>query len=809
MLTNKEYLLFHEKKHLSFLKDNVGECALFFKRDTSFPISPCPIYLVGNGVRHPIIGGDGSGAVNVRYKETFEEAFIEAGFEITSKDYLDKYDSFKVENEKGFVAQMKVEARENNMMPVMYAIGRIPLAGEFEYPLSSNGAVAIYILSRNAGEGADRQLKKGDVLLTDSEIKTINYLNEHYSKFMLVLNVPGVVELEPVLNVKNILYLSQLGSLTPEVLVDIVLGKINPTGKLTTTWGRISDYPYINTPIRKDENRFTEGIYVGYRYFSSYNISPLFPFGFGLSYSEFKYELINVSNSKDTISMKVNVTNVSNVPGKEVIQAYLSYKGNSRAKLNLVSYKKTKILDKGESEVLALEFKLSDFPTYNEELARYEIEGGDYLVSVSNSSENLLSACHIIIKETVSIKEVKNVFAKPNFDDPKVDVDIDFKNLKVKTINLDKSDFFSQKTAYLPEYKVKIPEFVQSLSVDDLILLSLGDYKVGFDGMVGQSCSLVLGGAGETTLRVKGLNKALNMVDGPAGLRLASDYILNSKGAFSICEDSIWKSISPYLPKIVTSIMDPNNNKKKKGTHVIQSATALPIATALAQSFNPDFIRECGRLVKEEMELYGVDIWLAPALNIHRSILCGRNFEYYSEDPLVSGISAAMITEGVQKDSNKIVTIKHFACNSQETNRMNNNSIVSEKACREIYLSGFEKAIKLANPKSIMVAYNLLNGEHCSSHRGLIIDILRSEWKYDGLVMSDWVSSGQSYERKPTYPSNSASQNIKNGTNICMPGSKKDIKDIKKAIKNGYLTIEELRNNASVVYNFINENKDI
>ena len=253
--------------------------------------------------------------------------------------------------------------------------------------------------------------------------------------------------------------------------------------------------------------------------------------------------------------------------------------------------------------------------------------------------------------------------------------------------------------------------------------------------------------------------------------------------------------------------MSYKRNLKKKGSKVVQIATAIPIATALAQSFNEEFIYGCGRLVREEMEMYGVDIWLAPGMNIHRHILCGRNFEYYSEDPLVTAFAASNIVKVVEENKTKATTIKHYACNNQETNRLNNNSMVSERAAREIYLSAFRRVIKDVHPRSIMTSYNLVNGIHSSEHKGLVMDILRTEWGYKGLIMTDWVASGQAYRKGNEYPAAYASRNIKNGNNINMPGNKSDIKDIKNALKSGYLTRVELENAAAIVYSFIYELK--
>ena len=802
MNNNYEFLP-HELNHLNYLEDNAFECSLFLKReDDSFPLEkPCQIVLIGSGARQTIIGGTGSGAVNVRYKESIEDAFINAGFEISTKDWLNSYDRVKQEYKKVFIKEVKKEAKEVHAMAASYSIGRNAPEIDYEFPIIGDHEVAIYVLSRNAGEGSDRRLVKGDVYLTDTEIRDILYLNKNYKKFLLVLNVPGIVDLSPVLEVKNILLLSQLGSLTGHILVDIVLGKSNPSGKLSSTWAKIEDYPYINTPINKDEARYIEGIYVGYRYFESKKINPLFPFGYGLSYTSFDYQILGVQNNKDNIVLKVNVKNKGLYKGKEVIQVYMSGP-KVRPMMELVAYKKSKELLPKESEELEISFSLSDFARYSEESESYILDKGNYVFKVGNSIKDSKDAFAIFIKEDIVIKKVKNVFNKPDFDDLVIDREEASIKAKLPIVELDKKDFTYQEVKY-NGYEVEVPSIIKELEIDDLIKLVLGDYKTGVNGMIGQSCSLVIGGAGETTLRVPAIDQAVNMVDGPAGLRVIREYIVNDKGVFQTTSDSIMDGIKDYLPSIITPFLSFERNLKKKGSRVVQITTALPIATALAQSFNSDFVYECGRLVREEMEIYGVDDWLTPAVNIHRHILCGRNFEYYSEDPLVSANCAISITKAIQENPSKVVTIKHFACNNQETNRTNNNSIVSERAIREIYLPAFERCIKESNPHSIMSSYNLIDGIHASEHHGLLIDILRNEWGYDGLVMTDWIKSNQSYMKNNKYPNAQASRNIPNGVNICMPGSKDDIKDIKKALKANKISREELEQAATKVYNFI------
>ena len=197
------------------------------------------------------------------------------------------------------------------------------------------------------------------------------------------------------------------------------------------------------------------------------------------------------------------------------------------------------------------------------------------------------------------------------------------------------------------------------------------------------------------------------------------------------------------------------------------------------------------------MERFGIHLWLAPALNIHRSIRCGRNYEYFSEDPLISGVFAAALTKGVQSHPGCGVTIKHFAANNQETNRYNNNSIVSERALREIYLKGFEICVRLAQPKALMTSYNLLNGKHTSEHRELLEDVLRCEFEFDGIVMTDWVTSSDILSADAKYPAPEAYKVALAGNDLFMPGSQQEIDNLTAALKNGHITREELIKNAT------------
>jgi beta-glucosidase len=265
----------------------------------------------------------------------------------------------------------------------------------------------------------------------------------------------------------------------------------------------------------------------------------------------------------------------------------------------------------------------------------------------------------------------------------------------------------------------------------------------------------------------------LVLADGPAGLRLTPYFAVDEE--------------NQYIPEMSAVAFDfagtfetPTTDIKGEVTKYYQYCTAIPIATMLAQTWNMDVIEEAGDIVGAEMEELGVNLWLAPGMNIQKNPLCGRNFEYYSEDPLFAGMCAAADTKGVQKHKGCGTTIKHFACNNQEDNRMHTNAHVSERALREIYLKGFEVAVKESQPLSIMTSYNLINGLHAANNYDLLTAVCRNEWGFEGVVMTDWGTTGgiEMEQKKFKYGSSNAADCVRTGNDLTMPGSDADVQNI-------------------------------
>ncbi len=803
----------YENEHLALVLENAAECTVLLKTNGKFPIEKAgKIAAFGSGMRYTIKGGTGSGEVNSRVTYTIEQGLENAGFEITSKNWLDEYDMVRVLAKKAFIKQLKAEIKKKHENPFLYAMGKNMKEPYHELKLEGEGNTAIYVVSRISGEGSDREVVEGEVKLAKAEIRDILALNKKYERFMIVLNVGGVVDLTPVMEVENILLLSQLGVDNGKVLADILTGKQNPSGKLTTTWTSWENYSKEGSFGEWDETRYNEGIYVGYRYFDTFKKSALFPFGYGLSYTKFELTTVAVNAIANEITVKVKVKNTGAAAGKEVVQVYVSMPNGKLDKpyQDLVGYAKTSLLTPGLEEELKITFNLSAYASYDEEIAGYLLEAGNYIVRVGNSSVSTSVAAVLSLDETILTLKTRNCLGKPDFSDIKSQ-NLELEDIPEKAVHISlfAADIIREEVIYEGTYE--IDERVKALSDEELIYLGIGNFnpKGGALSVIGNAAMHVAGAAGETTsvLKDKGI-KPLIMADGPAGLRVSKLYYEDETGAHDasgagMIPESVLEFMNPFVRFIAKKIA---GSKKIPKDAVIKehAATMIPIGTAIAQSFNYELAKSYGDMVGSEMKMMGINLWLAPALNIHRSILCGRNFEYYSEDPLVSGLTAAAITEGVQIHDGCGTTIKHYAANNTETNRFCNNSQVSERALREIYLRGFEVCIKKAQPHAVMTSYNLLNGTHTSEHKGLIEDMLRREFGFKGIVMTDWVIDMMA-DKKSAYRSALSNEAAKAGGDIFMPGGKGDYNHVLQALKDGSLTREQLEINGTRVLHMIDK----
>ena len=798
----------YEKKHLQYLRSHLAECTVLLKCDGSFPLDkPCKIAAYGSGVRGTIKGGTGSGEVNSRFFVNVEEGLQEAGFEITTTPWLDAYDAVRTEAKAQFIRDVKAQAKARGENALFAGMGAVMPEPDHSLPLDGQGDTALYVLSRISGEGNDRNIQ-GDFKLTASETRDILALNERYEKFMLVINAGGPVDLSGVENVGNILVMSQLGVESGSALADILLGKQNPSGKLATTWSAWEDYCAVGDFGAKADTHYTEGIYVGYRYFDSVGKQALFPFGYGSSYTTFETRFDSAAAEGDSVTLKATVTNTGRFPGKEVMQAYLSAPAVKldKAYQDLAGFAKTRELAPGESEQVTVTFRLRDLASYDESRNAYILEEGNYLLRVGTSSVHTAPASMIVLDGEATVTQTRKACGDPGFSDWKPEPrQRDKIDANIPILFIHAADIPTRTVSYNREYPVE--ELIRSLSDEQLAYLNVGASAAsgGALSVIGNASSLVPGAAGESSsiLADRGMMPIV-MADGPAGLRLSRKIYRDEKGVHAIGQIGLPESMLEMLPGAAQWLikhLSGSGKKLKKGAQVeYQYCTALPIGTALAQSWNLELAEGCGDIVGAEMERFGVHLWLAPALNIHRSVLCGRNFEYFSEDPLISGKMAAALTSGVQKHPGCGVTIKHYCANNQETNRYTNNSLVSQRAMREIYLRGFEICVKESQPASVMTSYNLLNGLHTSERRDLVEDVLRCEWGFEGIVMTDWLISAMPADKASPYRKPNAGLIAATGHELVMPGDKGNVKDILEGLKNGNVTRTQLEINASRLY---------
>ena len=794
----------YEKEHLKKLRKYLPECTVLLKSNGDFPLPEAgKLALYGNGARHTIKGGTGSGEVNSRFSINVERGLKKCGFEITSTEWLDAYDEVRKLAEIQFYQDIKDRAKKKHTLAIMEGMGLAMPEPDYYLPLDAEADTAVYVLSRISGEGNDRQAVEGDILLTETEKRDILKLNKKYDRFMLVLNVGGPVDLASVSEVKNVLVLSQLGVEQGLILGQILLGKAYPSGKLTTTWAAWDDYCKIGNFGDPDDTSYNEGIYVGYRYFDSVSKEPVFPFGFGLGYTTFELGEAKAVLEGEKVRVTVPVANTGSFAGKETVQVYVS---KPQGKLDqpyqvLAGFRKTKELAPGEAEDVTVCFDMSSLASFSSEDAAYLLEAGPYIVRVGNCSRNTKVAAVISIEEEVITRKVRNALGDPGFEDWKPEEKWDIEvPVNTTMLTLDPEAIQAEEIAYDPE--LPIDPLFSELTDEELCYMNIGAFnpKGGMLSIIGNASMTVAGAAGESTsvLKDKGV-PTMVMADGPAGLRLTKVYKTDGKKVYNE-SGMLPESMEPLMPKALLIGMKLLSPKAPKNAETKdQYCTAIPIGTAIAQSWNPDIAEICGDVVGEEMEHFGIHLWLAPALNIHRSILCGRNFEYYSEDPLISGIFAAGITKGVQKHPGRGTTIKHYAANNQEFQRYTNNSLVSERAMREIYLKGFEICVKESQPHALMTSYNLLNGEHTNERRDLTEDILRSEWGYKGIVMTDWVVSLMP-TGKAKHPVSVSSRVAAAGGDLFMPGGPKDYKTLLDALKAGEVSRKQLEINATRVY---------
>ena len=721
---------------------------------------PLRLALFGVGQIYTVKGGTGSGNVNNLKTTSLLEGIAAMESLHVDEGLARLYRTWGLSHENLCV--------EGFMEPKGYFNPEMPLTDSQVRELAESNDAAVMVLTRVAGEGADMRAEPGMICLTDGEKALMDQITGCFSRTVLLLNTAGYLELGDYARRFGAVLFMGLPGQDAGAAADVLTGQVLPTGRLTDTWPlRYDQYPTasdysrqhpngnVNTTMGQTQEQitvsYTDDIFVGYRYFDTFGEEVLYPFGFGLGYGKSELTVYSLAVTGDAITLTAEVENTGTLyPDRQVIQAYLTCPPGTLEQplTKLCAFAKTGWLAPGESETLTLTFRLSDMASFDQATCSNILEAGYYYIRVGTDSRSAAVAGAVYLPETVTtmilsdrMGHVPEDFTPlsasgvSGYTYPGDAEELEF--ARAHAIRLQAREFRTVTQRYADPPKpirrnrqglrlrdvwnktCSLREFVASMDSGDLCALCCGigmdisgmpdeiresaDFQPPFNGILGGGGMKVPGAAGETAdLWEKYGIPPISLADGPAGIRIA-------------------QSVKDEAGDVVR----------------YQLCTAFPVGSLLACSWDMELLARFGQAVAREMAEYGVEIWLAPGMNIHRNPLCGRNFEYFSEDPLVTGQCAAAITRGVQQ-SGVGVTIKHFAANNQETLRTNSNDLITQRALREIYLKGFEIAVKEAQPYCVMTSYNDINGLPSANNYDLTTAILRDEWNFRGLVMTDW-----------------------------------------------------------------------
>ena len=789
-----------ERENRALARQVAAEGIVLLTNDGTLPLRTKTVALFGAGARHTIRGGSGSGDMRERYSVSIEQGLKKAGVTLASTEWLDAYDAYYDRLRTDWTARMEQNIRKRGLLNVMAIFDelakepfRFPVGEKIRSEQMGDAAdTALYVIARQAGEGTDRKLEKGDFYLDDVEQENLQILTEHYPHVVVPINCGGMIDcsfMDKLPGIGALVYIGQPGTEGGNAVADVLTGKCTPSGKLTDTWAcSYKDYPgameysYLNGDT--EQENYKEGIFVGYRWFDAQNLSIRYPFGYGLSYTSFTWKAENVRFEKNSILLNVCVENTGNCKGREVVQLYMSKPQTARQNpvRELAAFAKTKELAPGEKQTLVLEFPAEWLAAYDAQQHCWTVDAGEYGVWVGNSSRNLRCVACLTVTEQQHGTACNRLSEQyPAWQDVALDLESmaipdDVPHLTMSPI------VWPEQAGTEPAIDPAVEQKLQGLTVKELVSLVVGG------SLVGNCYNNTPGAVGRTTSSlVKKDIPNINLCDGPAGLNVFPESVITKSGGQkylgSVPDSYNWGLLKKLTPFLL--------GKPTDGRPCYQYMTAWPCETVQAQTWNVELLTKIGAAVGQEMQQIGATLWLAPGMNIHRNPLCGRNFEYYSEDPLLTGMMAAAITKGVQSIHGVGVTIKHFCCNNQEDNRTHVSANASERALREIYLRGFEYCIRQAQPWAVMSSYNRVNGEYVNNNARLCRDVLRREWGFAGLVMTDWSATGNQNGVSARCPAA--------GNDLIMPGSGKDRKQLMRGLKDGTVRMENVRRSAARV----------
>lgn len=796
------------KAHIELSKKAAKEGMVLLKNENNvLPLSAgSKVALFGKGTFDYVKGGGGSGDVTVAYTRNLYEGLS------LQKDKISIFEELCDYYRKDIEEQYK-----NGNVPGMTIEPNVP--NELLQKAKAYTDTAIITICRYSGEGWDRKsvidpnnkalwdyerkmteksaeiFKDGDFCLSVKEKEMVDAVKTNFKNVIVILNVGGMVDTswfayDP--KIQSALLALQGGMEGGLATAELLVGDGNPSGKTVDTFARtLDDYPSThNFHESRDYVDYTDDIYVGYRYFETIPGAAekvVYPFGYGLSYTTFNVETVSAgilqpshtANSQsaphdavshtNTLYVRVRVTNTGKRAGKEVVQVYAAKPQGKLGKpaKELVAFEKTRELLSGESQIMTLTWSINDMASYDDlgkiQKSAYVLEAGSYDIYVGTSVRDVQKADYSyildedIITEQLSAKLVptglaKRMLSDGSFEELPQSEPVDTDASVVGNIDPSLTEGVAPGQRAIPYFRfadgmvkngkydimdvvegqISLDEFISELSVDDLIHLLGGQPNIGVANTFG------IGNMPEYGI------PSVMTADGPAGVRINPEV--------GVC------------------------------------TTAFPCSTLLACTWNPDIVEAIGHAGGKELKENNLGLWLTPAINIHRSPLCGRNFEYYSEDPFVTGKLAGAMVRGIQSN-NVGATLKHFALNNKETNRKNSDSRVSERAAREIYLKAFEMIVKAENPWAVMSSYNIINGYRASENKDLLTGILRDEWGYTGMVTTDWWTCGEHYKETK------AGNDLKMGNGYP--------KRVKEAYEKGAISRDEIEICVKRILNFI------
>ena len=835
MIKNVKYASDETRKSLA--RAIAAESMVLLKNeDRLLPLSNRqPIALIGRTQISIQIGGSGSGASRTNTKLELWDELGKAGISLEPAMY-GFYQALKEQEAIEAAANPTPEIDFTQLEGLVSSgliyelFGRytaavpepMPADEIFEKSAQVTDTAVVIIGRATGGEECDRRVED-DYYLQDSEKKLLQKTCTVFQNVIVLYNVNGMVDMafaEQFPQVKAVLFMGTAGEQAAGALCELLTGKESPSGKMIETAAlHYEDYPtaknfssnkdkpetiltYKDYGLSAEENGsvgfdmspvtvYEEDVYVGYRYFETFQKPVLYPFGFGLSYAKFTLAAEDMKLVDGKFTIQVRVTNVSEeFAGKEAVQAYV-HAPFGRLKKPFVELKaiaKTPKLAPGKSCVAELAFDLQDLASFDEAQNAYVIEKGTYAVLIGNSAANLQPVSRITVAEDIITRKVTADigFAAPNrgkiqLMEPDTEIPVDTKGLPSYT--LEQKDIQVVWPAYTPYDfsvdavpstlmdvrggKVSMEEFIKQMTVKELAVLCNG-YGPG----------LPFSGIG-----AKDVKPTIQDDDG-------NDIATKTR------DDVNMGYCNPAIEKygIVTTFY--------KDGPASNGITAWPTGRMIASTFNPELAYEFGSACGAEADMQDVDSWLAPAMNLIRNPIGGRGFEYFSEDPLITGIFGTQITKGAMENNDVTTCPKHFALNEQETYRRGKtsknidaaDSIVSARAARELYLKPFEMAITEAKPTTIMSSFNKINGTFAGGSRALCTEILRDEWGYDGVVVTDWgdmdivVDGGDA---------------VHAGNDVIMPGGPPVIAQVLKGYEEGRVTLDEMREAVAHLMNYV------